>query len=118
MHNIFSIILNLKIFTLFTAGFTFTLHILNCCSYCICLKTKTLCICQFSPSSSSHDLSGITRNSEQKIFYRPSNSQYNSVICCNKSNFSGLVLFWISHSKVEFPGEYLIHVATRLFAYH
>ena len=52
----------------------------------------------------------------KKIFYRPSNSQYNSAICCYKRNVSSLFFFWKSCSKGEFPRDYLINVATCLFA--
>ena len=42
-----------------------------------------------SSSSFFHYFSGVTWNSEQKIFYRSSSSYYNLVICCYKITF-----FW------------------------
>ena len=35
-----------------------------------------------------------------------------------KRNFSSLFFFWTFHSKGKFPRDYLINLATYLFAYH
>ena len=59
--------------------------------YCVCLKSKTLRNCLSSPAFLHH----FYRNKgeferwirSKKIFYRPLDSWYNSVICCYKRNF-------------------------------
>ena len=54
----------------------------------------------------------------KKIFYRPSNNQYNSVFVAIKGNISGLLFFWTSHSEGKFPRDQFINVGTCLFAHH
>ena len=63
--------------------------------YCVCLKSKTLCTCQFSPSSlfSPWRFRNICEFAAKKIFRRPSNSQYNSAICYYKRKFFWSILF-------------------------
>ena len=87
-------------------------------SYCVCLKSITLCL---SPSSSSASVTFFQEYQEfgaKKYFidHRTANTIQLFVII--KSNFSGLFFFWTILNEPKFPKDYLINVATYLFADH
>ena len=69
----------------------------------VCLKSKAFCICFFSPSSSYPGLfQKIEEFRAKKKFHRPSNSWYNSNICCYKRKFfwSNLFLDQLQRRKI------------------
>ena len=87
--------------------------------FCVCLKGIALHNCFYS-FSFLHHFSGITQKyNGQKIFYRHCDRWYNSVIYFYKRKFSGPFFFLNTNcSKGEFPRDFLINVATCLFAYY
>ena len=86
----------------------------------VCFKSKTLCICRFfqSSPSSSRLLPNIGEFGTKKYFTDHQTTNAIKLSVALKGNFSGLFFFWTSCSRVEFPKDYLINVATCLFACH
>ena len=70
--------------------------------YWVCLKSKTLWICQFSPfSSCSPQLFG--RFGGKKYFSDHRAATAILLVVAIKENFSGLFFFWVCRSEGEFP---------------
>ena len=87
------------------------------CRACSKIK-KTVWICRFSPSSSSRLSRNIREFGAKIIFTDPGTANAIELFVDIIGNFSGLFIFWTSHGKGEFSRDYLINVATCLFAYH
>ena len=65
------------------------------------------------------NFSGISGNSEQKKYFTDHWAAHTiQLFVAIKGNFCNLLFFWISRSDTEFPRDYLINVATCLFACH
>ena len=84
-------------------------------------SNKTLCICRFTPSSSSSPLR-LFRNIGEfgaKRYFTENPLANTSQLFLNiKGNSPGLFFFWTSPSEEKVPRDYLINLATCLFAYH
>ena len=84
--------------------------------YWVCLKSKTLCICQFFPSSSQL-FRNIGKFWAKKYFTDHQRANKIQLFVAIKGNFSTLLIFWTNCSGGKFPWDYSINVATCLFAH-
>ena len=96
----------------------FVLWMVRCMNYCVCLKSITLCNCLSPSSASLAHFFPEYRGIRSKNTFNPANSQHNSVICHYRRKFFWAIFFSEqSLSEGEFLNNYLINVATCLFAY-
>ena len=102
-----------------------TIEKANACSpwtsFCVCLKSKTVCVCRFSPSSSSflRLIRDIGEFGAKHYFTDHRTANQVLLFVAITGNFSGL--FFSEHvaAKGNSPeSTYLLNVATCFFAYH
>ena len=85
--------------------------------YCVCLKSKTLCSCQFSLSSlfSPWLFRNICEFGAKKYFADHRTANTIQLFVATKGSFSGLFFFWTCRCKGEFLRDYLINAITCVF---
>ena len=86
-------------------------------TYCVCLKSKTLCMCALSLSSFLFPL--LFRNVREfgAIRYFTGHWMANTIqlFVAIKGNVYGVLFFRKSHSERRFPRDYLIDYCSHLF---
>ena len=90
-------------------------------SYCVCLKSITICnfLSSFSSSASlSYFFLTIGEFGTGKYFADHRIANTTQLFFSIKENLSVLFNFWTSCNKGEFSRDYLINVATCLFAHN
>ena len=76
----------------------FVLWMVRCMSYCICLKSITLCNCLSPSSVSLAHFFPEYRGIRSKNIFNPANSQHNSVICHYRRKFFWSIFFFLNKS--------------------